>query len=402
MTGEMKDWQRGYPLEWLKALAVPFKLCYGPHTYGAFGMVKERDIATALAEQKLLWRGNLEAGVRAAGIATVLKSGSQHHDYAGRTLKLQKGDALISDLACLPDEEPAAFALINATIDRADHTPGATGLVVAIIHEESCDLRRAMERAGFSWIMTKISASSDLLGVYGWSRDHTVLFDRAKAAGFAHEADLRTLAAVREEFINETEQRLVLEELDAYEAQEPWKQHYSSYNKRQSWTAFALRGYVPADPGFIIKPAEMSKAWKEEHASLLTAQSEWTVAAEHFPTTLEVVGRIPGDKDRVRLMRLSASGELTRHADITDRQAGTADGCVVRLHIPLRTDPAVLMNAWDQRGRQITKHFAERGLFYLDQRKPHAVKNYAQVERIHLVVDAISTPELRSWLVEAA
>lgn len=43
----------------------------------------------------------------------------------------------------------------------------------------------------------------------------------------------------------------------------------------------------------------------------------------------------------------------------------------------------------------------EGSLVYLDQRKPHAVRNDGAAERIHLVIDTVSTPELRQQIANA-
>jgi hypothetical protein len=98
-------------------------------------------------------------------------------------------------------------------------------------------------------------------------------------------------------------------------------------------------------------------------------------------------------------MRLArGGGELTRHADITDPEAGTADGSVARLHIPLQTDERCVFRGWGLDGRENRAHFPERALCYLDTRKPHAVINEGERDRIHLVVDCHSGPELRAMI----
>jgi len=179
----------------------------------------------------------------------------------------------------------------------------------------------------------------------------------------------------------------------------PWAQHYSSYNMRQSWTALALRGYSD-DPTFIMKPTEMSRAWQEANPQALTATPRWTALAVAFPELVDRLTLTGWQFDRVRLMRVRAKdGALSRHADITDREAGTADGKVMRLHVPLATNPGVVFHAWDHLGAEITTHLPEGALCYLDQRKPHAVDNTGDTDRVHLVVDAIATRELRALVV---
>jgi hypothetical protein len=99
-------------------------------------------------------------------------------------------------------------------------------------------------------------------------------------------------------------------------------------------------------------------------------------------------------------MRLRAKGgELARHADITDREAGTADGMIARFHIPIVTSPAVRFSAWTERGERIDTQWPEGALCYLDQRKPHTVTNSdPELARVHLVIDAISNADIRARL----
>jgi hypothetical protein len=102
-------------------------------------------------------------------------------------------------------------------------------------------------------------------------------------------------------------------------------------------------------------------------------------------------------------MRLRAGGgELTRHADITDRQAGVRDGRIIRLHIPIVTNPQVLFSAWTARGERLDVRFPVGALCYLDQRKPHTAINPGSTDRIHLVVDAFAHEELRALIRDAS
>ena len=246
-------------------------------------------------------------------------------------------------------------------------------------------------------------AGNKLLNGYQLARLHT--FEAAARHGsFALAADELALTIAAPDFISADEQAGILAEAERYARDHAgaWAQHYSGYNKRQSWTSFALQGYDPADPGFIIKPAEMSKAWKAENPARLEATARPTSAAEHFRLAGLIVDRIPGRKQRVRLMRLSAKGgELTRHSDITDPEAGTANGQIARLHIPLASPESCLFRGWSLEGREHRIHFPERALCYLDTRKPHAVINPGEADRIHLVIDTYSSPELRGLIAPA-
>lgn len=373
------DWQLGFDLALLKQFAAVFKAAHKPHVYGAFGLVKERDVATAMSERRFVHKkGN---GSAAAAIFKTLSSTSTHKTFYGRDVKVQAGDTIVSAFATT--SEPLGVSLLMGLREKY----GQAGMWVEIFEEDAL-AKRVVTELGFHWVDTKIMAGSEIKGLYVLGRFVPPLRDPA---------ELATLTLLAEAFLTVEEHKAILGELETYAGE--WAQHYSSYNKGSSWTAFALRGYKPNEPEFIIRPDEMSKAWKEENADLLDATCEDTVAAKHFPQTLAAVGRIPGVKDRVRMMRLAAKGgELARHADITLRDAGVGDGKLARLHISLRTNPAVTFKQWDARGAEHVRHFPERSLFYLDQRKPHAVQNPGECERTHLVVDVSSGPELRARL----
>lgn len=385
MTDSAPEWTRGIDLGFLKECAAAMRPDIKPHCYGAFGLPKERDIADAHHEGNLIWTRGPDDKICAAAIFRVLVSGSRHSDFADRQASLKAGDLLIRHIAGEPDGREKLMAHLLAR-----HRGVAVWAEVPI---ENPGLVALLAAHGFERAMTKITASSDLKGLF-LRGPHVGRWPQPMAR-----ADEPALVQLAADFISEPEREAVLAEVKRFGQ---WAQHYSTYNKRGSWTAFALHGFDRADPTFIIKPAEMSKGWKADNPDRLNAACGPTIAAQHFPAAMAVVDRLPGTKQRVRLMRLaSGGGELTRHADITDPEAGTADGATARLHIPLTTDPACLFRGWDLEGVERRAHFAERALCYLDTRKPHAVINGGAKDRVHLVIDCHSTPALRQLIVAA-
>jgi hypothetical protein len=382
-------WQEGYELDHLKRLAAPFAAAHKRHVYGAFGLVKERDVAAALKAGQLLYAKDGETVVGAA-IIKALANGSTHSDFAGRAIKIPGGSVLISAFAATT--EGAADRLVNAALDKT----GNAALWVEIFEEDAI-AKGAMQRAGLDqqrpslvYVATKVMAGSEIKGLYS---------SRARGELYADAAEDATLLVVEPGFLSAQDLADVRGELAAAD----WAQHYSGYNKGQTWTAFALRGYDAADPTFIIKPAEMSAKWKAENAPMLARYSEPTTAWPLFPKTTAIVERLGLKLDRVRFMKLApGKGELTRHADITDRAAGLTPGAVARLHIPIITNPGVRFQAWDKHGVHMEHNFPEAALCYLDQRKPHAVVNGGPTERIHLVIDVLSAPSLRMKIAQAA
>lgn len=365
----------------LKRMAALFKADHGPHCYGAFGLMKELDIAEARAAGHLIWTKEGDA----CAIFRKAKSRSAIEDFAGNAAHVLPGDLAIKAAA-----GPGLDRLLPALMKRAEApTVWLEGFV-----ENPAFVKLAAD-LGFVQVMTKIAASSDLKGVWHIGEATKRLPPPLPPC------DQPSRVILDPDFISDDERAAILGEADA--AAELWAQHYSTYNKRHSWMAFALQGFDPADPTFIIKPVEMSKKWKEENPGRLTATCAPTIAAERFPVAMAVAARVPGPKERIRLMRLSsAGGELARHADITDPDAGTKDGHLSRIHIPLRSDPKCLFFTWDLDGTKHETHFPERAACYLDTRKPHAVRNPANVDRVHLVMDTFGSEQLRSRIAANA
>ena len=377
----MEPWQNGIELDRLRGIAAVFKQRHKPLVHGAFGLIKERDIADALIAGALAYKGTPDAP-RAAAIVHRLKSKGGATDFAGRVIEMRPGDVKASAFAALDVE--AGVAVLQHI---ARHAPRHAWVE---LFEEDEIARAAIEQVPeLQYRATKIAAGSEVKGIYSSVPDHDEPL---------HPAEALSLKVVRRDYVEADERAAILAEIDAFAE---WEQHYSSYNKRQSWTAYALRGYDAEDPRFIVKPAEMAKSWKAEHPERMRATAEWTSACPKFPHLMRLVQRTLGGRgaDRVRLMKLAPKGELSRHADITDRDAGLGDGCLARLHIPLRTSDAVIFHGWDKRGRHIETHFPEGALCYLDQRGPHRVENRdPKLQRVHLVLDVESDSHLRALI----
>jgi len=377
-------WALGYDLAFLKDVAAIFSREFKPHTYGAFGLPKERDIANALKEGALAWSRSESGSISAAAIFKIAKAASKQSDFAQRTIHIKAGDLQIKAAAGDPS---SLSSLLQKLLAKAGNRPA--WLELHAENEQACAVADSL---GFMLAATKVAASSDIKSVFLKNDSPLDRLDRIALLQSDYPA-LKLLGTGASQSTIDA----CLTEINSYNPS--WEQHYSSYNKRQSWTAIALQGFDPADPQFIIKPAEMSKGWKQENPARLTAKCAPTSAAQALPTIWRLANSIPGTLERVRLMRLRASnGELTRHADITDRDAGTADGKIARLHIPLQTAPGCIFSGWELSGKRVQHHFPAGSLFYLDIRKPHAVKNTSQINRIHLVIDVACNAETRKLI----
>jgi hypothetical protein len=305
-------------------------------------------------------------------------------DFTGRLVPLAAPAIFAHAFAATNPK--AAHRVLRTLVNRAKG-----GRLYLEIFEEDALAREAADDCGFKYLTTKIAAGSEIKGLYvhGPAPVPIPLPREEEPSLLVLDWSFMpagVLAAIRDELVRPA----------------PWAQHYSSYNVRKSWTSFALRGYSD-DPGFIIKPSEMSQRWKAEHQAEMRAKPRWTPAADAYPNTRDVLDSLGFEFDRVRFMRLaSAGGELTRHADITDRDAGLADGRIARLHVPIVTSLAVTFCGWGMRGERIEQQWPAGALCYLDQRKPHAVRNRdPKLDRIHLVIDVVADDRLRAMIRSA-
>src|SRR5215813_2053366 len=246
-VGTMEAWQQGFELDRLRQFDAPFKERHKPLVFGAFGLTKERDVAEALAKNQALWTGNPP---QAIALFKPVKLGSEQTDFAGRTFEIPPGSIVVK--AFVAASEAAGGKVLRALLERAKAP------VWIEIFEEDAVSRSAVKAAGFDYVTTKVSAGSELKGIY--VRGAVVPLNVLEGA------ELATLSVIKPNFLSAKQHAAIKAEVTQFESQ--FAQHYSDYNKRKSWTAFALHGYSD-DPTFIIKPAEMSKSWKEENAALM-------------------------------------------------------------------------------------------------------------------------------------
>ena len=366
----MKEWQQGYELDYLKCIHAPFRIQHKPLVFGAFGLIKERDIASALSVGRCIF----DKGRTSCIIWKRLERGSVKKDFTGEDFRLPPASHIITNFAATNYEQGKKLLDFHL-----EHSVICNHVYINIFEEDAIAKKIVLQR-GFKWQTSKVSAGSEIIGIYKISNEE----------GQVDKKELATLCEI--DVLGNFKTKITPEELAQIRREidtiRPFAQHYSHYNLRHSWSAFALKGYKKDDPEFIIKPTEMSRKWKAENADLLYNISEWTNIAEHFGGTIKIAKSF-GKFDRVRFMKLKAGGELSRHADITDREAGVKRGKVMRVHIPIYTNSGVTFYAWGVRGEMITKVLEEGKVYYLDQRKPHRVTNLSGQERVHLVIDVI-------------
>lgn len=373
-------WTLGYSLQQLKRIADTFRKSAQGVVFSQFAIPSEADVARALKDGHIKQNGDSVAIIRK------VHSKSYVTDFAQRRIPHLPGDLVIKEIAGSP------AGMRQLLIDLAkEHGSGRP--IVVHGHVERPQLRAVLRDIGFRVVAVQVGAASDMRAV--WLRDR-----QPQIPSPLHAADAIALGIINKTFATRTNIAAIRSEIER--ANIEWHQHYSAYNKRRAWTAVALRGFG-GKVHLIEKPSEMAKSWQKLHPERMMQNATDTPLMARCPTIRRLLARIPGTKERVRLMRLApGGGELARHSDVTDRNAGLRDGMIVRLHLPIRTSPKCIFQSWDLNGTRHTKHFHEGCLFYLDVRKPHRVYNESDTDRIHLVVDTVATEALRKLIAHAS
>lgn len=377
------DWQRGYDLDDLRAVTRLFAEHDAGLVLGGYTGIREVDVATAAADGTLLVRADAD-GPAAAVITRTLTKRQTVEDFAGYRSRLNPGDVLVTRLGCRDGHAGTLLSLLAALAVNA----GEGRLAVEGWTEHPVD-RAVVAALGLAPGPVKVRASSEIRTVYGAS-DEPYAHPAAEAATLTRlPLDLTEQAAA------------LLAEVRAH-PDLAYADHYSTYNTGHSWSAAALRGYG-GRTDFIIKPSEMSKGWKAEHPDECSWDLADTPLRAALPAVEPILDAVGGTVHRVRLMRLApGGGELTRHADITDPDAGVADGRVARLHLPLVTNPGVTFGAWLLDGRRVMTRMPVGQVTYLDTRKAHTAANDGTEERLHLVIDVESDERLRDLIAGGA
>lgn len=296
---------------------------------------------------------------------------SRRRDWTGRKFEIPAGVSVARNVARLDVTAPPPAWLV----ERPDYL---------ITYVEDEPLTRALRAAGRPIIATRISASAELITVWGpeGTKPHLeALIDwpTAEQLGVCWFRDVPF--DVR---------RQVEAELGRLSG---WDDDYPYYSDG-SWSALSLRGF-DRDPRWGVKPAEMPKKWQAAHPEAMTKPIGWTTLGEEAFGMRAIIDSCSwlGQLERVRLMRMKGRPDkptaLARHSDITDRNAGTRPGQIARFHMPIVTHPAITMSTWELDGTHRSTHLEPWKLYYLDQRKPHAVSNPTSAERVHLVIDAV-------------
>ena len=339
---------------------------------GAFATPTRAEIESA-PDRLHVWNAG-----RTLGWGRPLTVDSHRRDWTGRPITLPRGSWVLTHLA---HDGPV------------ETVPDLGEWDYVFAYREDQTVEAALRAAGRNLAFTRISAAAEIIGCW-----HPSVTERVEAPW-----DQATVTRLPDLQVPPLRRQAMLDEVLALAG---WHDDFPFYSDG-TWSALSLRGFRPDDPTWGIKPSEMPRDWKAGHPEAAGYRCDWTTLADRCPTLRRWVDSVSwwDELERVRLLRMAArpgkGGHLARHTDITDKDAGTHDGQVVRFHLPLITDPSITMSAWELDGTRLVSHLPAFTCWYLDARKPHAVDNPSDVDRVHLVVDVISSPTVRGKLAQA-
>ena len=303
--------------------------------------------------------------------------------FTQRKIELSENDSYIFDVACDVGYERWLGFLMERHFSKT-----VFGTTIAECDMQNKEIREVFESLGFERIDNKVSSFADMYGI--WCKQNELL--PIEKIEESQECSLQRLimdVPPLEPLLNQVKE---LED-------EMFANHYSNYNKGNTWSGVVIRGYGGKED-FIIKPSEMTNSWKKENKEKLDWICEDTPLrkrldeVEKFIDVLDV-----SEVERVRVLKLSkGEGELQRHTDIQDKEAGINDGQWARLHFPLQTNKNVIFTQWNTDGTETTTRMRLNELWYLDMRKPHTAVNFGEEDRYHLIIDVKADERLRAWL----
>ena len=360
----MKAWQKGYELDTLIEWTNKFE-SYNKNCHSPFMQAKKNGMATALEKGLLYEEGHVVYEMRTAKTTSKIKMFGAGPEIA----EVHKGEKVISKLSY---SQGLTGENITNVLNIFEEP------VWCHIFEEDTFLKKAVERAGFKKIGTKISTFSDITGVYYKGGRKFIPVPETENLNI-----VKTRLEFDHDIIDELVDKLLTMNLE-------YTNHNSNYNRKQSWKALSLLGFKE-DSTYVDK-----KAGNEEDRPIV--QTDLYKKLE--PLVKHFLDKLPGRFDRVRFMTLKpGGGELARHTDQTDPTWGTTDEKMVRFHMPLKTNDKVIFTSWNNNGNKCVHNMAKGECWFLDTRRPHTAINGGDDIRIHLVADVWANNDIRRLLL---
>ena len=376
---EMKPWQKGFDLDYLKKLEKNFN-SYNEYAQHELSKFKKNNIAEALS------RDNIQLIGPALIHAEETKSKVNIWMFSGVLLGTKyPGDLHIKHLGYTHEQDRK-----NIITTLSEDIRYTTKNVWLYINEENPNDKDIAEKAGFKKVGAKYNSVADLIGVY-FKDSNSALEDRQHPHIPTYEKyTLKPFDLDFTKIVPKLAKQLEEKSLE-------FTNHYSNYNKEKAWSAISLRGYSP-DWRFITKPVEMNKKCKEEHKDEKFELQD-TELRKEFPLVEDILSSFKTEIHRVRFMNLKpGDGELERHTDQVDPDLGISNGRLMRVHIPIVTNSKVEFTSWGITGSKTIVNMEEGHCWYLDIRKPHRAINGGNSWRTHLVIDVVANEQVRGLL----
>ena len=376
---EMKPWQKGFDLDYLKKLEKNFN-SYNEYAQHELSKFKKNNIAEALS------RDNIQLIGPALIHAEETKSKVNIWMFSGVLLGTKyPGDLHIKHLGYTHEQDRK-----NIITTLTEDIRYITKNVWLYINEENPNDKDIAEKAGFKKVGAKYNSVADLIGVY-FKDSNSALEDRQHPHIPTYEKyTLKPFDLDFTKIVPKLAKQLEEKSLE-------FTNHYSNYNKEKAWSAISLRGYSP-DWRFISKPVEMNKKWQEEHKDEKFELQD-TELRKEFPLVEDILSSFKTEIHRVRFMILKpGDGELERHTDQVDPDLGISNGRLMRVHIPIVTNSKVEFTSWGITGSKTIVNMEEGHCWYLDIRKPHRAINGGNSWRTHLVIDVVANEQVRGLL----
>ena len=376
---EMKPWQKGFDLDYLKKLEKNFN-SYNEYAQHELSKFKKNNIAEALS------RDNIQLIGPALIHAEETKSKVNIWMFSGVLLGTKyPGDLHIKHLGYTHEQDRK-----NIITTLSEDIRYTTKNVWLYINEENPNDKDIAEKAGFKKVGAKYNSVADLIGVY-FKDSNSALEDRQHPHIPTYEKyTLKPFDLDFTKIVPKLAKQLEEKSLE-------FTNHYSNYNKEKAWSAISLRGYSP-DWRFITKPVEMNKKWQEEHKDEKFELQD-TELRKEFPLVEDILSSFKTEIHRVRFMNLKpGDGELERHTDQVDPDLGISNVRLMRVHIPIVTNSKVEFTSWGITGSKTIVNMEEGHCWYLDIRKPHRAINGGNSWRTHLVIDVVANEQVRGLL----
>jgi hypothetical protein len=151
-----------------------------------------------------------------------------------------------------------------------------------------------------------------------------------------------------------------------------WQRHFNTSIYEGDWSGVALRA-VPDRRLSIYPDPTATDQFTDTEVLTRCAYFREVLAAFQCPLT------------SARLLRLKARSNIREHRDY---KLGFEDG-EVRIHVPIVTEPAVAFYVAGQRVPMLPGE-----CWYVNVNEPHRVDNASDIDRVHLVIDAV----VNDWL----